>query len=262
MKYPTAPKILACSLFALLLFFGPWIPWVHTFQDPPESLIEKLGAPDFSAREEASLALGKLGEKAIPHLEKAKVHPDPEVRHRANEILESFRFGILPDTPPILRTAMMDLRRQSTEEGRRAEIRKLAKSGIPGLQSLERLVRLSRNNDESKQLLQAMVKELPTLLGTLWIRESRAEVRRFLEAFALTHEEILPEEVYKFLTVWDSLSREPPLLPPDSEKPLVAALGLRVLGKYSEAGKKAETEKVAAVAEKTITRIVCHSFFA
>lgn len=243
MKYPTAPKKHFYTLIAFVLVMGPFVPWVQTFQDAPESLIEKLGAPDFSVREAATLSLGKLGEKAISHLEKAKFHPDPEVRHRANEILESFRFGILPDTPPALRTAMMELRRQSTEDGRRTEIKKLAKAGDLGLKSLERLVRLSRNNEESKQLLESMAKELPTLLGTLWIRESKGEVRRFLEAFAVTHEEILPEEVYKYLLVWDSLSKEAPLFAPTSEKPLVAAFGLRAQGNFAEAGKKAELIK-------------------
>lgn len=240
MKYPLAPKKYFFTLIAVVLIMGPFVPWVQPFQDAPETLIEKLGAPDFSVREEASLSLGKLGEKAISHLEKAKFHPDPEVRHRANEILESFRFGILPDTPHLIRTAMMELRRQSTDDGRRAEIKKLAKSGNPGLKSLERLVRLSRNNDESKQLLESMAKELPTLLGTLWISESKPDVRRFLEAFANIPEEILPDEVYKYLLVWDALSKEAPLLPSNSDKPLVAAFGHRAQGNFGEAGKKAE----------------------
>ena len=68
--------------------------------DSPNALIEKLGDPDFAIREAAGLELSRLGEIAIPALEGAKSSPDPEIRHRAGEILESFRFGILPDTPP------------------------------------------------------------------------------------------------------------------------------------------------------------------
>ena len=207
--------------------------------DSPNALIEKLGDPDFAIREAAGLELSRLGEIAIPALEGAKSSPDPEIRHRAGEILESFRFGILPDTPPALRAAMMELRRQSTEDGRRNEIRKLIQGGDKGIKSLERLVRLSRNNDESKQLLEAISKDLPLIIGTLWRQGSSQEVRRFLEAFASRDEEILPDEVFKYLSVWDALFPKTPLLANNKEKPISSTFALRAQGKFADAGKNA-----------------------
>lgn len=211
--------------------------------EPPGAIIEKLGDPDFAVREAASQELSRLGETAIPVLEQAKSSPDPEIRHRAAEILESFRFGILPDTPPALRAAMMELRRQSSEEGRRNEIRKLIQGGDKGIKSLERLVRLSRNNDESKQLLEAMSKELPEIIGALWKQGTPMDVRRFLEAFASRDEEILPEEIFKYLGVWDALFPKNPLLATSREKPLSASFALRAQGKFADAGKIATAIK-------------------
>jgi hypothetical protein len=192
LKFVLGTLILGLCLSHVFLLANPQT-------DPPTALIEKLGDPDFAVREAAGLELSRLGEIAIPVLEQAKNSPDPEIRHRAGEILESFRFGILPDTPPALRAAMMELRRQSTEDGRRNEIRKLIQGGDRGIKSLERLVRLSRNNDESKQLLEAISKDLPSIIGTLWKQGSTQDVRRFLEAFASRDEEILPDEVFKYL---------------------------------------------------------------
>lgn len=211
--------------------------------DPPETLIEKLGDPDFAVREAATNELSRLGEIAIPVLEKAKSSPDPEIRHRAGEILESFRFGILPDTPPAMRATMMELRRQSSEDGRRNEIRKLVQGGDKGIKSLERLIRLSRNNDESKQLLEAMSKELPGIIGTLWNQGTSQDVRRFLEAFASREEEILPDEIFKYLGVWDSLFPNNPILATTNDKILAASFAFRTQGKFADAGKKAVSLK-------------------
>ena len=142
LKLCFATAFLGLSLAHVLLMASP---------EPPGAIIEKLGDPDFAVREAASQELSRLGETAIPVLEQAKSSPDPEIRHRAAEILESFRFGILPDTPPALRAAMMELRRQSSEEGRRNESRKLIQGGDKVIKSLEPLVRVSRNNDKPKQ---------------------------------------------------------------------------------------------------------------
>lgn len=47
-----------------------------------EQLIEQLGAADYRQRDAAGQALQALGAKALPALQKAREHPDPEVRRR------------------------------------------------------------------------------------------------------------------------------------------------------------------------------------
>lgn len=240
--------------FAALTFLclGTFCALAFSQPDPQkilETWIEGLGDPDFENRENASKKLTEAGEKAIPLLEKAKKHPDPEIRHRASEILESFRFGILPNTPPQLRNIMIELKRQPSEEGKRREIRKLIAAGDIGIQSLERLVRLSGTDDESKNLLAAVIKEFPLLSGTFLKSGKGPLIRDFLEAFASREDGVLPDDYFRFAAGWDWILAEPllgtnalglgqdskPLLA-NSIKPLSKAFSLRTAKKYQEAG--------------------------
>src|SRR5216683_1501994 len=52
-----------------------------------EPLIEQLADKDFQRREAASKALAAVGTEALPALQKARSHPDPEVRRRLDELI-------------------------------------------------------------------------------------------------------------------------------------------------------------------------------
>jgi hypothetical protein len=64
-----------------------------SLQDEKEikALIEKLGDDDFKARESATEKLINIGKKAFPYLEEAKGHKDPEVKSRAEYIIEEIK---------------------------------------------------------------------------------------------------------------------------------------------------------------------------
>jgi hypothetical protein len=62
--------------------------------------VKQLGDNDFAAREEATKRLWKAGEAAEPALQAAMSSDDAEVKRRARELLDKFRWGIYPDTPP------------------------------------------------------------------------------------------------------------------------------------------------------------------
>lgn len=68
----------------------------------PEPLVQDLSSEKFTVREKASQQLWKLGEPAIPFLEKAASGADPEAAFRANDLLRNIRHGILPDTSPAI----------------------------------------------------------------------------------------------------------------------------------------------------------------
>lgn len=55
--------------------------------------IERLRSPHFRERVEAENALVVMGNGAVPQLEQALRHPDPEVRWRAKEALRRIREG-------------------------------------------------------------------------------------------------------------------------------------------------------------------------
>lgn len=62
--------------------------------------IERLGHDDYQVREEATDFLWRAGDAAITALEAATKSTDAEVRIRAADVLNRFRNGIFPDTPP------------------------------------------------------------------------------------------------------------------------------------------------------------------
>src|SRR5262249_24522619 len=61
--------------------------------------IKELGDGKFAVREEASKKLYNAGAAAEAALVQAAKSDDAEVRRRAEEILDKFRWGIYPDTP-------------------------------------------------------------------------------------------------------------------------------------------------------------------
>jgi hypothetical protein len=56
-------------------------------EDPVRKWIDRLGSEDLAERDKAAEELFKLGNDAVPHLEKALQHADPEVRTRARTLL-------------------------------------------------------------------------------------------------------------------------------------------------------------------------------
>jgi hypothetical protein len=78
----------------------------------PEGMIARLGASKFADREEASAALEKLGISAFPALKAARNDHDPEVKNRAELILDTIERSLLT-RPTAVR---LDARRYSAAE--------------------------------------------------------------------------------------------------------------------------------------------------
>jgi hypothetical protein len=62
--------------------------------------VRRLGSDDFATRQQATDELWRAGPAAKSALEAAAKSDDLEVALRAKSLLEKFRFGIFPDTPP------------------------------------------------------------------------------------------------------------------------------------------------------------------
>src|SRR5713101_7859337 len=82
--------------------------------------VQQLGDKDFDQRQEASKRLWEAGETAEKALTAATKSDDAEVRRRATEILDKFKWGIFPETPK----GVVDLikRYQSAENPAKAEL--------------------------------------------------------------------------------------------------------------------------------------------
>ncbi len=69
----------------------------------PEAIavaVKQLGAPEFEVRQRATAFLWQLGRASEPALQRATESKDPEVRVRAQSILDDFQYAIFADTPP------------------------------------------------------------------------------------------------------------------------------------------------------------------
>lgn len=63
----------------------------------PQSLISQLGSPKYADREAASVALERLGQTAFPLLKAARSDRDPEVRNRAEVLLDTIERSLLTE---------------------------------------------------------------------------------------------------------------------------------------------------------------------
>ena len=119
----------------LTFLFLALIPLLEEPDVSVPDLVEQLGSPQFSLRESAQGSLLKRGKSAIPWLDKAKEHADPEVRTRAVAILQEIeRLSILEPSRiarwprPIPLSALVDsLSRESGQS--------LRLDHVPGLEN-------------------------------------------------------------------------------------------------------------------------------
>ncbi len=80
--------------YTLLLAAGLLLPAGTVYAEKPltdqaraAALVAQLASEEFQVRENAALALDHLGAAALPALQAARQHPDPEVRRHAAEVL-------------------------------------------------------------------------------------------------------------------------------------------------------------------------------
>lgn len=113
-------------------------------------LIEDLGHPLYSVRENASRELWKRGKQAQAALAAAVRSQDAEVARRAKEILDKFEWGIYPDTSQEVLKLLKELRSNDLNQQRSA-VRGLLKHGRAGWDVLRAVLSRSIPVDVSKE---------------------------------------------------------------------------------------------------------------
>jgi hypothetical protein len=94
----------ALALGVLLLWLvSPRAVWAD-LPGEIEQLTNDLGSPEFAKREAASKRLQEIGTPAVDALRKALANPDPEIRHRAQQLLNGpLRAAALAKAQPSAR---------------------------------------------------------------------------------------------------------------------------------------------------------------
>lgn len=142
--------------------------------------VERLGDNDFKAREEASKKLWQAGAAAEPALEKAAKSDDREVARRARELLDKFRWGIYPDTPPDI-VALIHAYRSSAGQQRKEILRKLLDSGDAGLRAIAKIAGAEKDADQRRILVDLVAGKLPGALLHAATEGKYEQIERLLE---------------------------------------------------------------------------------
>jgi len=129
----------------------------QTAPDPAAvtTAIRQLGDNDYGARQKATEFLWRAGPAIAPALEAALKNPDGEISARAQEILEKFKCGILPETPP----EVADLARQyrlADKDKKRDLAYKLVQLGRPADEVLRHIAAAEDNADLRNMIQDAM----------------------------------------------------------------------------------------------------------
>src|SRR5262245_43894190 len=127
----------ALAALALLLACAP-----APAADPtPEQIarwVRELDDDSFDVRENASKQLWAAGRAAEPALKEAARSSSAEVRLRAQTILDKFKWGIYPDTPPEV-IALVNQARVGDGPRKRDAVKGLMKLGGPGCVAVIRM---------------------------------------------------------------------------------------------------------------------------
>lgn len=142
------PVFVAIAL-ALLPLAAPAAPDAKPAKPTKEQIakwIKDLGDGDFETREEASKKLWEAGEAAEAPLRAALKSDDVEVKRRARELLDKFKWGIYPDTPkPVI--ALITDYQTADAAGKATAVRKFFAAGTVGIRALVRVARSEKREE-------------------------------------------------------------------------------------------------------------------
>ena len=132
-------KFRVFQIFILCFLLGS----VQGFQDSKQTQIKKwveeLGDADFNVRENAHKNLWKAGSDAEDQLKTALKGSDAEIRKRALELLEKFKWGIYHDSPiPII--DLIHAYQSGNLQDKEKSIAKLIEMGGPGVKSVIKII--------------------------------------------------------------------------------------------------------------------------
>jgi tetratricopeptide (TPR) repeat protein len=127
--------------------------------------LRELGDNDFTAREKASRNLWAAGEVAEAALREAAASDDAEVKRRASDILEKFKWGIYPDTPKDVLNLIISYQAANAAGEKVNLIGQLLKAGPFGRKALARIAAAEPDDHLRSEVFARISKDLPELIS-------------------------------------------------------------------------------------------------
>ena len=175
--------------FVLLLIFAlgmPALPAPDARRDIDDA-IAKLSSADPAERDAATRVLWSIGEAAQEALKEAAEGDDIEAARRAAEILRSIRYGIRPDTPPIVADLLEQYTlaaSQGDQQSVTPAVNGLAGAGPAGLRVLTRLWQEEADDARRKLIAHAVAEKSRPGAAVLVSQGDSAGALELLEAAA------------------------------------------------------------------------------
>ena len=172
--------------FALLVLFGAWkVPAAAAPVLPPSKKdvaewVRQLGAKDFATRERAQRRLFQAGQLAEEALTRAAKDDDPEVRRRAAEILNKFKWGIYPNTPRSV-LALIAAYQTAARDGKPALVGRLFDEGAAGCSALLKVVAAEDDATLQRVLYRHVAREAGRAIPVLLADKQHAILETLLE---------------------------------------------------------------------------------
>jgi hypothetical protein len=231
---------------ALVLFAATLLPGQagsgETISAQIEQAIENLASSSFADRQRASDLLWHAGRAAEPALRRALESGDPEVAFRARSILEQFRYGIYPDTPPQV-VRLITTYRDGDLNVKRAALKQLQDQGDAAL--LLVLLKNETNEVFREQLVREFARDAETIVPELLVAGKLEDAELLLDLAAsstdegMRHLAVLLLQTGKLDQRVADLQAQLETQPSDSQRRLLVYL-LRTAGKPAEALAAAE----------------------
>jgi tetratricopeptide (TPR) repeat protein len=156
--------LICCSVFFLATISAAEPPT----KEQIAQWISDLASDTFTVRDKASLELYKAGRAAEDALKIAVKSDDVEVRRRAADILDKFKWGLYPDTPKEI-ADLIQTYRGGTKDDKDKTIKDLFALGNKGCAALLKIAKAEDDADYRQQLFQTISQEsarvLPQLLA-------------------------------------------------------------------------------------------------
>jgi tetratricopeptide (TPR) repeat protein len=176
----TAPRF----CLALLLVLPSALPAAAPPADPTPGQIrrwiEELGDDSFAAREAAMKKLAGAGATAETPLQAALRNPDVEIARRAKTLLEQFRWGIYPDTPPSVVKLIRSYQSAASSE-KRDLVQKLLASGPHGCKAMTKIARYEEDPQVRKVVFADIAASMGKVAPVLIDEQNRPALEGLLE---------------------------------------------------------------------------------
>jgi tetratricopeptide (TPR) repeat protein len=142
--------------------------------------VKDLGDDSYATRQEASRRLWEAGQAAEEAVAEAVKSSDPEVARRARALMDKFKWGIYPDTPPKV-VELIQRYRGSDANAKQAIVRELFALGNSGCTALLRITKAEPDDGLRPRLFQQIALEAAHAAPALLQEGQYATLERLLE---------------------------------------------------------------------------------